>query len=46
MASGHRFNRYFEIGIDIGIVQDRFRMHTNIVVNNELKTRQTDAGIG
>ena len=46
MTTRHRFNRLFQIGINAGVVQNRFGVHTNVVVNDEFQTRQTHARIG
>ena len=46
MPPGHRFDRLFQVGIDVGIVQDCLGMNADVVVDNEFQTRQTDTGIG
>ena len=46
MATRHGFHRFLQISIHIGIVQNRLRMHTNVVVDDEFQPRQAHTGIG
>ena len=46
MATGHAFYRLFQVGIDIGVVQNSFWMHPNVVVDDEFQPRQTNALVG
>ena len=46
MAARHRFDGFLQIAIDVGVVQDGFGMHANVVVDDELQARQTHAFVG
>ena len=43
MTAGHRLDCFFQIGIDVGVIQNGFGMHANVVVDDELQARQADA---
>ena len=45
MTARHRFNRFFQVGINVRILQNRGRVHANVVVNHELQARQAHACI-
>ena len=45
MTTGDRLDRFFQVGIHIGIIQNRLGMYANVVVDNEFKARQTNAFI-
>ena len=42
----HRFDRLLQIGVHVGIVEDRLGVHTDIVVDDELEPGQPDATVG
>ena len=46
MASGHAFNCLLQVNVNVGVVQNSFWMHTNIVVDDEFKPRQAHAVVG
>ena len=46
MASGHRLHGFFKFWIHIGVVQNGFGVHTNVVVDDEFQTRQPHAMVG
>ena len=46
MATGHGFNSLLQVGVDLGVVQDRLGVHANVVVDDELKPRQAHARVG
>ena len=41
MATRDRFNRFFQVGINVRILQNRSRVHAYIIVNHKFQTRQT-----
>ena len=46
MAAGHRFHRFLEVSVDIGVVQNRLGVHTNVVVDDELQPCQAHSVVG
>ena len=36
MAPRHRLHRFFQVGIDVGVIQNGFGVNTNVVVDDEL----------
>jgi hypothetical protein len=46
VAARHRLDRLLQLGVDVGIVEDRLRVHADVVVDDELQPRQADAGVG
>ena len=42
MTTCHRFNCFFEIGINVGVIQNGFRMNTNVVVDDEFQSGQAN----
>ena len=46
VAARHGLHRQLEVGIDVGVVQDRLGVHANVVVDDELQAGQANAGIG
>ena len=45
MATRHRFDRLLQIGVDVGVVEDRLRVHPDVGVDDEFQSRQADAGV-
>ena len=45
MAARHRFDRLFQVGVDVRVFEDRVRVHADIVVDDEFQARQADAGV-
>ena len=43
MATRHRFHGLLQIGIDIRVIQYRFGVHADVVVDDELQARQAHA---
>jgi hypothetical protein len=46
VAARHRFHRLLQVGVDVRVVEDRLRVHADVVVDDELQPRQADAGVG
>ena len=46
MTTSHRFNRLFEVSIDIGVIQNGFGVNANVVVDDELQTSQANPVVG
>ena len=46
MPAGNRFHGFFQVAIDIGVVQNGFGVHTNVVVDDELQSRQAHTCVG
>ena len=46
MAARHAFHGFFQIGIDIGVVEDGLGVYANIVVDDEFQPRQAHAVVG
>ena len=45
VAAGHALDRLLQVGVDVRIVEDRLRVHADVVVDDELEPRQADAGV-
>ena len=43
MTTGHTFNCLLQVSIDVGVVQNRFRVNPNVVVDDELQPSQPNA---
>ncbi len=46
MAPRHGLDGLLQVGIDVGIVQDRLRVNADVVVDDELQPRQAHALVG
>ena len=46
MAACHRFHRFFQVGVDVRVVQDGLGVHADVVVDDELQPRQAHALVG
>ena len=46
MAAGHRLDGLLEVVVDIRVVEDRLRVHADVVVDDELEPREAHAVIG
>ena len=46
MPAGNRLNRFFQIWVDVGVVQNGFGVNTNVVVDDEFQTRKAYTLIG
>ena len=46
MAPRHRLHRFFQVCIDVRVIQNGFGMNTNVVVDDELQSCQANALVG